>query len=686
MGLPASFLGSLFVLVAIGYSINMLTMVALLIAIGLIMDDSIVIAENIAHRISRGESRLHAAIEGTREVAAGVLSSFATTACVFGPLAFLEGDLGKVLRVVPVVLIVTLAVSLIEAFTVLPHHIAHGLGRNRESAFRRRFDTGFDRIRENVLGRLVDLAVTWRYLTFGLVTMAFLASISLIAGGVVKFRVFPELDGDVIEARVLLPQGTSLSQTEGVVDRVVAALHRVDAALSPDQPEGQSLIRNILTQYNRNVDAYESGPHVATVSVDLLHAEHRNARLADVLNLWRRETGTIPDVLALGFTEPQIGPGGVPIEIRLKGRDLAQLKAAAEELNAWLARYPGVTDLQDDLRPGKPEIRLKLREGALALGINAATLAGQLRAAYHGRTADEIQVATEGFEIDVQLDPRGQDSLADLDNFSVTLPNGEQAPLSAVAVIETGRGVARISRIDGLRTVTLRGDTDPEVINTNELLADTGARFLPQLTESHPGIQISLEGQAKTQRETGSSMQRRFLIGLLGVFLLLSFQFRSYLEPIIVMLAIPFAAIGVVWGHLIVGLDLSMPSALGAASLAGIVVNDSILLVLFVKRNVADGLDAVTAATRASRQRFRAVLLTSLTTIAGLLPLLFERSLQAQVLVPLVASLAFGLMASTVLVLVLIPAAYALLDDLGLTTSERDSRAEPLSSVDSTVP
>ncbi len=668
LGLPAAFLGTAFVLVAIGYSINMLTMVALLIAIGLIMDDAIVIAENIARHLREQADPVTAAIDGTHEVALGVFSSFLTSICVFLPLAFLEGDLGKVLRVVPVVLIVTLAVSLVEAFLVLPHHLAHGAGHQRPGRFRLWFDRHFEWVREKLLGRLIDVAVAWRYLTLGLVTMAFLLSLGAVLGGAVKFRAFPDLDGNVIEARILLPQGTPLARTEAVVARAVSALARVDAEFTPRQQEGRQLVRNVLVQYGTNRDAFETGPHVATVTVDLLEAEHRNARLTDILNVWRAEVGTVPDVLSMTFAELQIGPAGIPIEIRLQGDDLSELKQASEALAAWLARYPGVADLQDDLRPGKPEVRLTLRAGAMALGLDAANLAQQLRAALHGTTADEIQVGRESFEIDVRLAGSGRESLGDLDEFAVTLPNGGQAPLSAVAVVEGGRGVARIARVDGVRTVTLRGSVDTAVANTNEILADTRARFLPHLATLHPGVRVALKGEAESQQETGRSMQRGFLIGLLGVFILLSVQFRSYLEPVIVMLAIPFAAIGVVVGHALLGLDLSMPSALGAAALAGIVVNDSILLVMFVKRNVSAGESPVDAACHASRQRFRAVLLTSLTTIAGMLPLLFERSLQAQVLIPLVASLVFGLLASTILVLIMVPSAYAILTDLRLTT------------------
>ncbi len=684
MGLPASFLGTLFVMVLIGYSIDMLTMVALLIAVGLLMDDSIVIAENIATQLRGGKRRLEAAIEGTRQVAMGVVSSFITSVCVFAPLAFLQGDIGKVLRVVPVVLIVTLSVSLIEAFLILPHHLAHA-AHGRPSAFRVRFDAAFDRVREGLLGRLIDAAVRWRYLTAGLVVMVFIVSVAMIAGGTLKFRAFPDLDGNVVEARILLPTGTPLERTTAAVDRVAAALQRVDAAFAPLQPEGRKLVRNVLVRFNVNADAFDSGPHLATVTADLLGAEQRNARIDDVLNSWRAEVGAIPDLVALAFKEPQVGPAGLPIEIRLQGGDLIDLKAASDELIAWLGRYRGVADLADDLRPGKPELRLRLRDGATALGLDAQAIAAQLRAAFFGRTAAEIQVGPESFEIDVQLAAGDQDSLADLDYFAVTLPGGAQAPLAAVAEVETGRGFARIARIDGRRTVTIRGDVDGRIANVNEIMADTATNFLPALRDRFPGVEVALEGQAAEQGETSGSMLRAFIVGVLGIFVLLSFQFRSYVEPLIVIAAIPFAVIGVVWGHLLMGLELSMPSMLGFASLAGIVVNDSILLVAFVKLRAADGAAAVDAARQASRDRFRAVLLTSLTTIAGLLPLLFERSLQAQVLIPLVTSLGFGLMASTVLVLLVVPVLYAILHDFGLTTLAREAKAAATPAAESMI-
>jgi multidrug efflux pump subunit AcrB len=671
MGLPVSFLGTLFVMSLMGYSVNMITMVALLIAIGLLMDDGIVIAENIASQVRKGKSVFEAAILGTRQVAGGVTASFLTTICVFTPLALMAGDIGKVLRVLPVVLIVTLSVSLIEAFLILPHHMAHSLrhGTRREPGrFRRRFDDALDRVREGVVGRLVELAISWRYLFVGLVIVVFLGSFGMVAGGILKVRAFPEIDGDVVEARILLPQGTPLARTEAVVARVQGALETVNAEFTPRQPGGASLVRNVNIRFNWNVDAFEAGPHVATVTADLLSAEVRDARIDDILGRWRVETGAVPDVVALNFKEFQIGPAGLPIDIRLQGDDLAALKAASRELRGWLATYRGVFDLSDDLRPGKPEIRLRLRAGALALGIDAADIANQLRAAFFGATASEIQVGPEAYEVDVRLSARDQDSLADLENFYVATKDGRQVPISALARIDVGRGFARINRIDGQRTVTLRGDVDTAIANTNDIISDTRARFFPNFQSKYPDLRVSLEGETKEGSTAMASALRGFLLGFIGVFILLSFQFRSYIEPLIVIAAMPLAAIGVIWGHMLMGLELSMPSIVGAASLAGVVVNDSILLVSFVKMHGGSGLSVHEAAANASRDRFRPVLLTSLTTIAGLAPLLAERSLQAQVLVPLVTSLAFGLLASTVLVLFIVPALYTILEDFGLST------------------
>jgi len=676
MGLPVSFLGALFIMGMLGLTINMITMVALLIAIGLLMDDAIVISENIAAHLRKGKPPVQAAIDGTRQVAPGVISSFLTTVAVFGPLAFLSGHMGNVLKFIPMVLCLVLVVSLIEAFMILPHHLAHSLKQQdkKVSRFRQRFDEQLDHFRQHKLGWAVDFAVHQRYWFVGGVIALFLLSMGMVVSGKLKFQVFPSIEGDIIEARVLLPQGTPLWRTESVVQQITDGLKEVDDLFSPHQPDGQRLIQNIQVRYSTNQDAGESGPHLATVTADLITAEERRGRLDDIISHWRHNVGEIPDLIALNYKEPVIGPGGIPLEIRLYGSSLTELKQASIDLQRWLGRYQGVFDLSDDLRPGKPELRMRLREGALALGLDAATIANQLRAAFFGVTASEILVEGEAYEIDVRLARADQSTLTDLEAFRIVTPKGDQVPLSTLVHIESDRGFSRIKRVDGVRTVTVTGDLDSRIANAQEIINHTRQFFLPDLLQHYPDVKVGIEGQSKESSKTGSSMMRSFAIGLVCVFILLSFQFRSYLEPLVVMFVIPLSLIGVIWGHLLMGVALSMPGIIGFASLAGIVVNDSILLVEFLKQQVRKGHSTVEAAKIASRSRFRAVMLTSITTIAGLFPLLLEKSMQAQILIPLAISIIFGLLATTLLVLLVVPALFSILDDFKVT---KDRVAEP---------
>ncbi len=679
MGLPVSFLGALFFLPPMNYTINMISMVGLLIALGLLMDDAIVISENVATHLQKGKTALQAAIDATSEVKAGVISSFLTTVCVFGPLAFLSGNIGRILQVMPVVLILVLGVSLIEGFWILPHHLAHSLRHydpKQIGRLRRRFEAMIDWTRDVLVGGLADIAVSWRYLFLGVTIAVFILSIGMIPAGFLKFQSFPDMDGNIIEARILLPQGTPLTRTEAVVKHITDALTQVNNEFTPQQPGGQSLVQNVVMQYNTNASAQEQGSHVATIRVDLLAAEKRNGRLDDVMNRWRELVGEIPDVIALNFTEPGLAVAGLPIEVRLFGNDLNAVKEGSLEMQAWLKRFKGVFDITDDLRPGKPEVRIRMRADAVIPGLNARMLATQLRTAYYGTTVTEIQVGSEAFEIDVRLSEQDQNSLADLEYFHITLPGGKQVPLSSVANVETGRGYARVTRIDGQRTVTVQGNLDPNVANAAEIIALLKEEFLPGFEQRHPAVQVSVAGESQESATTAKSLQRGFLIGIAGIFILLSFQFQSYLEPVVVMSAIPFSLIGVIWGHFIMGHQLSMPGIMGFVSLAGIVVNDSILLVEFIKMRQQDGMAIAEAARRASRERFRAVLLTSLTTIAGLLPLLLEKSLQAQVLIPLAISIAFGMMASTFLVLIIVPAFYTILGDFGVTATVKKSKSD----------
>ena len=667
--LPVSFIGAIFLMPMFGLTINMMTLVGMLLGIGILMDDGIVIAENIAAHRARGKAAMQSAIDGVKEVQVGVFSSFITTVCVLGPLAFISGDIGKVLASIPIMLILVLGISLIEAFAILPAHLGHSLHHedpDTPARLRARFDRVFDHFRDNVFGGFVDFAITWRYLFVGSVVGLMLASIALVAGGSVPFVVFPSQEGDTLAAKLTLPAGTPLSRTETLVQRIVDDLESVNRELSPRQPAGQALVESVNVEFGRNDEAFESGPHVATINVDLLGGGSRNVSLEEVISQWKARVGSPADLVAFSVAQPSLGPAGRAIEVRIQGDELEQTKRTAVDVIDWFQQFRGVRNVTDDLRQGKPEIRVSLKTGALAQGLNASSVAGQLGAAFQGVTADEIQIGSESYEIDVRLAREEQDTLSDLDYFQLVLPDGNQVPLYTIANIEQGRGWSRIARVNGQRAVTVRGDVNANTVSGNDLVNKFRAEYVDELLQKYPGVNFDFEGESAEGTRTLNSMITAMGIGLAGVFVLLSFQFGSYVEPTIVMLAIPLSLIGVFFGHWLVGIDLSLPSMLGFVSLSGIVVNDSILLVLFLRNEIASGADIYASAGLASRKRFRAILLTSATTIAGLLPLMFETSQQAQVLIPLAVSIAFGILASTILVLMVIPCTYAILADLKL--------------------
>ena len=673
VGLPVSFLGAAIFMPSFDLTINFMTLIGYLLAIGLLMDDSIVIAENISTHKKRGKSGLQAAIDGVKEVRVGVLSSFLTTTFILGPLCLIKGDAGKQLKVVPMIIILVMSVSLIEAFCVFPGHLGHAVDKDSKPSgrFRRSWDRLFDWIRETLVGGAVDRFVQWRYLFVGCVVAALIVASATLVSGRLPFQAMPDLEGDVIVARVLLPQGTPLARTEAVVAQVMRGLERMDGHFTPLQEDDLRLVRNTFVEYGKNTDAFETGPHVATVHVDLLTAEKRKGRIDEYLVRWRREIGVVPDVVNLVIGEPNVGSTGKAIEVRVQGEDLDDLKKAADEVSAWFSEFTGVSNVLDDMRPGKYEVRMKIRDGSHTLGLDAQAVAQQLGAAFRGQIADEVQVGREFYEVEVRHRDADQDASADLSYFHVMTSNGRQVPLADVVTTEVGRGRARIARVDGVRTVTVRGDIDSAVANTEQIFAVFESDFIPGFEERYPALRLDLEGETKQSATTGASMVTSLVIGLVGVFILLAFQFRNYVEPLIVMVAIPLSLVGVVAGHFLTSFPFTLPSLLGLVSLSGIVVNDSILLVEFIKLARRGGASAIEAATRASRQRFRAVFLTSATTIAGLLPLLAERSLQAQVIRPIAISIAFGLLASTILVLFVIPCFYVILDDFGLTRDVR---------------
>ncbi|MFT4926026.1 MAG: HAE1 family hydrophobic/amphiphilic exporter-1 [Phenylobacterium sp.] len=681
MGLPVSFLGAFFLMTLMGVSVNMISMVALLMSIGILMDDAIVIAESIAAHVEKdgglegasGDAINEGAVKGVHLVAGGVFSSFLTTFVVFAGLAFISGDIGKVLKDIPLVLIATIFVSVIEAFFILPSHLIHSLHKSAsdnkpDPAFKVAFNRKFEDFRNNTLVGWSEYCVNNRYRFIGLVFLIFFSSMALMAGGIVKFKAFPDLEGDLVEVKLLLPPSTPLAQTELVVARYIAALDQVNQQLTPDQPDNQSLVQHTTIEYNKNKDAYEQGPHLATIRVDLLTAETRATKLADFVSQWREGVEEVPGILSVSFKEPNLGPAGRAIDIQLHSSNIDDLMAASSKVKQAVDRFEGVSNTMDDLRQGKEEWVVKLHPGALSLGVDGTTIAQQLRAGFFGEQADEFQRGQENIEVYVKLQASDKSSLRQLKNYPITLSDGSQRPLSSLAQFTLHRGVTRLNRVNGERTVTVTADVDSLVANTTEVVNQVKQTAIVEIAQLYPDISVSYEGEIKNGAETGKSMMQKFLFGLIGVFIILSFQFRSYFEPVMVMLAIPLALIGVLWGHLLLGYDMTMPSMIGFVSLAGIVVNDSILLVAYIKKHQVEGMDTHTSAVMASKERFRAIFITSATTIAGTMPLLFETSLQAQVVQPLVVSIICGMSVSTLLILLVLPSLYVLLEDFGLTS------------------
>ncbi|MDE0523800.1 MAG: efflux RND transporter permease subunit [Boseongicola sp.] len=650
LALPFSFFAAAFAMSVIGVSINMISLVALLMSVGLIMDDSIVIAENVANWRERGGSGSVA--RGVLEVMPGVVCSFLTTACVFAPLMFLSGEVGAILKVIPLVLLITMGASLLEAFLVLPNHMAQVRVDSRANAGRLA-PRMLVRLRDGFVLPAAALLMRWRYLTVGFVFAILISSLGLIASGTVKVIVFPTIEGDTIEARIALTPGLPLGRTQAVVRQIEDSLGRIDEELSARTEGGQPLVLRVLTTFASNVDVKDNGPHTATITVDLLNSEERNVSAEEVLSRWRAASGPIPDLVQANFTQTALGPGGNDLEVQLFGQDLAELELAADDLRSRLLARDDVTAAYQDFYAGQPEIQLTLNEFAFASGLTPQSLVSQLRAAFSGTETDSFRVGQSGMTVNVELDD-SIPSIVDLEAFPIAIADGKQVSLGSIADLDRSLSYGQITRQNGKAVARIIGQIDRDVTTSTEISRTVVDELAPLLRNKFSGVAVEIGGGAEAQQEFQNSILTAFLFGLIGVYIVLAFQFRSYALPLMIMLSIPFAIVGMVFGHLLMGLDISMPSLIGFASLAGVVVNNSILFVTFFIAAIRES-DYLAAAIQAVRSRFRPALLSSLTTFVGLLPILTETSPQAQVLVPLVVSVAFGLLSSTLIVAFVFP-------------------------------
>lgn len=686
LGIPISFLGALWLLPSLDASINMLSLFAFIVVLGIVVDDAIVVGESIFTQQRQGVPKLEAAIRGAERVALPVTFAVMTTVLAFLPLLFLPGTMGKFFRVMPLVVIPTLLFSWLESKLILPAHLAHqspALDRLSERwpfrwwvRFQDAFASGLVRFTHSVYAPSLRLALRLRYLTVATALAVLLIAIGVVRGGLLRFTFFQEIEGDFVVAYLTMPLGTSATVTAQAVERVEAAARELQSELDREQGgAASSVMRSYLATIGEQPFREQQGipeagrlgafdaPHLGEVVIELAPSEEREVSAKDVVSRWRELTGEIPGAVELIFTSDVMSAGDA-LNVQLAGRDLETLRSAADELKGELGTFAGVFDVSDSHRGGKRELLLDLLPAGEALGLSRLDLARQVRAGFHGEEAQRVQRGRDDVRVMVRYPEEDRRSLATLDSMRIRLPDGTGVPFGVVAQAQEGTGYATIQRADRQRTIRVTADVDKTAADPGRILSELEQRILPRILAAHPGVSYALEGENKEQRDTVAAMARLFVLALLGIYALLAVPFRSYLQPAIVMTAIPFGLIGAIAGHMLMGLDLSVLSLLGVVALSGVVVNDSLVLVDFVNRFREEGHSVLEAARVAGLERFRPILLTSLTTFAGLTPLMLERSVQAQFLIPMAVSLAFGVLFSTLISLVFVPCCYLILHDL----------------------
>jgi multidrug efflux pump subunit AcrB len=686
LGIPISFLGTLWLLPALGVSINLISLFAFIIVLGIVVDDAIVVGENIGKRLEDGVPGLEAAREGAREMAIPVTFAVLTSVAAFAPLLGVPGRIGQVMRVIPLIVIPTLLFSLVESLLILPSHLSHLKPSGAEGKvarvnqwwrlLQRKVGEGLGWAVERTYRPSLRFGIEWRYLTMAVFALLLFVTVGLVGRGAIKFVFFPNVEADYMVANVIMPLGTPVEVTERAVTalRESARQLREEYAARGEDPArhvlasvGDQPLRTAQSNTGPNASGADfSGSHLGEVAVELLPSEERSASSPELARRWRELTGPIPDALELTYSA-SIFRAGDPINVQLEGADTEELDAVARELKERLADYAGVFDIRDTYRQGKEEIKLQMKPGAEATGITLSDVARQVRQAFYGEEAQRVQRGRDDVKVMVRYPAGERRSVNDLEDMWIRTPDGSEVPLTSLATPVFGRGFASINRADRRRTISVTADVDTDQGNANEIVADLQERLLPELLAAHPGISYSFEGEQEQQRETMGGLLRGFAIALLAIYALMAIPFRSYFQPIVVMGAIPFGLVGAIGGHVVMGMNLTILSMFGIVALTGVVVNDSIVLLDQINRLRRNGASPREAVMEAGPLRFRAILLTSLTTVAGLTPIMLERSLQAQFLIPIAVSLAFGVLFATFITLILVPASYLAMEDfLGL--------------------
>ncbi len=662
VGIPTSFLATLAILYAIGGSINMVSLFALIMALGIIVDDAIVVGEDALTRYQSGEGALHAAEGGARRMFYPVLSSSLTTIAAFLPLMFIGGQMGKILIDIPTIIICVLIASLIECFLVLPGHLQHAFSRSHHKqpgAVRRAIDERFNHFREARFQPVVRWALYHRGIVISSTIGALVLTLGLIAGGQLSFSFFPAPEGNLFYANVDFVSGTPREEVDRYMRRLEDTLYQTETEL------GGGLIAAVESRRgvsgSRGAGTRRTGDQFGSMIVELIPAENRELRVQQFINSWKRVAPEAAGLETLAIEKRKHGPAGKDIEIRLigAGEQMEQIKAASNEIMDTLRSMDGVVAVEDDMPYGKEQIIFSLSAEGRQRGLSLQEIGAQLHAAFDGKRIQIYNEGDEELEVRVLLPDLERRKMSSLHRFMFVSSSGEAIPLVNLVEFRPKRGFEVIRHSDGELAVNIMADVDTESQNVSTLLEQLEQTLLPEIINKYP-VQYAFEGKNADERETMSDMREGGILALLLIYIVLAWVFSSYGWPLVVMATIPFGVIGAFLGHWIMGMDITLLSLFGLFALAGIVVNDSIILVSFFNKLREQGIETREAIVQAAGLRLRAVLLTSLTTIAGLLPLLFERSLQAQYLIPMAISISFGLAVSTFLVLLFVPALLSL--------------------------
>ncbi|MFQ5569743.1 MAG: efflux RND transporter permease subunit [Rhodothermales bacterium] len=683
VGLFLSFVGVFAVMIYLGVSVNLISLFAFILALGIVVDDAIVIGENIFAEQERGLPPLQAAVKGSTRLAVPVIFAVFTTIVTFLPLLFVPGQIGKFMSNLPIIVIAVLLFSLIESLFILPAHLSHIKVKsdkkpNTALQFVERIQGGFSRWLNRFIEGPLDRGLRFSVRHYGLVIVSavsmILLSVGVVRGGLIKFTFMPEIEGENVIARVEMPQGTLAEQTRRVTALLEAKGREAVAELQAELPEDHlPLVKHVFTIVGEqpSLSALPIGgdqtnliqAHIAEVNFELLEAEEREVSAQAFEQAWREKVGALPEARSLTFQSALVS-FGKPIQAELSAPTPDLLDQAVARFKEELNQFAGVFEVEDDQEAGKREVQLSLLPRARALGITLDDLARQVRGAFYGDEALRIQRGRDEVKVMVRLPRDERNALADLHDLRIRTRTGAEIPLAEVAQVSFGFAPSTIQRRDRRRVVTVTANVDDDVVPAQEVIDNLRAEIVPAIQRDMPGLRVSFEGEQRQQAEAFGALGRGFFIALFVIYALLAIPFRSYVQPLIIMAAIPFGFIGAVIGHLVMGIDLAIISLFGVIGLSGVVVNDSLVLIDFINQRHHEGMPMAEAIREAGKVRFRPILLTSLTTFLGVLPLILEKSLQAQFLIPMAVSLGFGILFATVILMLVVPALTMLVHDV----------------------